>query len=233
MPRFSLAYSGFLHRIKEIVALKQLAKRKSLETNGIVHPSLINTLCRAGVVLISSHLEGYIEELGEHALEQIHQKKVAKNKFSKSFRYHLVKRYVKSIRDTTDPEKLSDKIGVFISQWSDIWSTINTFRNALPTDSLIGGFSNPKHKHIRKFFRCFGYNTFDQDLRNQLTYDFDPCCNMIDQIIEQRNKIAHGDTTAPGTPSELEDMIRLVKKYCRNVDIVVGDWFRDLGCPIR
>ena len=56
---------------------------------------------------------------------------------------------------------------------------------------------------------------------------------MVDDVVDQRNRIAHGDFDTAGAPSDLQNMINLVKLYCRTADQVVGDWFRDKGCPIR
>ena len=56
---------------------------------------------------------------------------------------------------------------------------------------------------------------------------------MVDHVVDQRNKIAHGDFLTAGAPSELQDMCRLVRLYCRNTDEVVSNWFRSKGCSIR
>ena len=86
---------------------------------------------------------------------------------------------------------------------------------------------------IEEFFARFGFDQFQRDLSRRLGGNYIPCRNMLDQVIEQRNKIAHGDTITIGTPTDLADMLRLVKQYCREADCVVGDWFRSIGCAIR
>lgn len=56
---------------------------------------------------------------------------------------------------------------------------------------------------------------------------------MINNIVDQRNKIAHGDTRILPTPKEVSDMQNLAKIFCRTTDTIVSDWFKRLGCIIR
>jgi hypothetical protein len=56
---------------------------------------------------------------------------------------------------------------------------------------------------------------------------------MVDQVVTQRNAIAHGDMITTGTPADLDEMIKRVKLYCRETDQVVGNWFTAQCCAIR
>ena len=78
-----------------------------------------------------------------------------------------------------------------------------------------------------------GFEAFQHALAAQLKGNYLTCRNMVDNIVDQRNKIAHGDFVAAGTPGDLQDMISFLKLYCRNVDKIVADWFKSKGCPIR
>ena len=234
MPRYTSAYSGFLRRLEEVKSLHGLAQRISLEPATKGNVDKVNALCRAGVVLLSSHVEGYIEDLAVLALNKIYIKKIAKDKLGDGFRYYLSRKQIREIKDTntTYPATVAAKVRVLVVEGEDIWSDNKFFLKSLPSDSFVD-FSNPKHKIIKKFLARFGFNKFHNDLARRLSINFFTCCNMVDQVVEQRNKIAHGDTTATGTPKDLADMIRLVLMYCRGTDIVVGNWFKNLGCPIR
>jgi hypothetical protein len=67
----------------------------------------------------------------------------------------------------------------------------------------------------------------------QLKQNFQACVTMVDHVVDQRNKIAHGDFVTAGVPSDLENMCNFVRMYCRTTDQIVGNWFRKVGCPIR
>jgi hypothetical protein len=233
MARFTKAYSGLITRLNEIETLLILAK-KSGKTATPTSISQVNSLCRSGVVLLSSHIEGYIEDLSEIALDQIFQRKIPKSRIGVAFRYYLSYDAISDIRKATEPEQITNRIENLLLQYQHVWDLNNPqFSNALSSKVFSHDFSNPSHIKIRKFFNRFGYEQFQRDMQRYLAANFAPCSNMIDQVVIQRNKIAHGDSLTIGTPSDLENMVRLVKVYCRAVDYNVGNWFRNIGCSIR
>ncbi|MEW8329678.1 MAG: HEPN domain-containing protein [Candidatus Thiodiazotropha sp.] len=42
----------------------------------------------------------------------------------------------------------------------------------------------------------------------------------LNYLVDTRNKISHGDPSATKTPSEVKDMVSIVKKYCSETDSV-------------
>jgi hypothetical protein len=195
--------------------------------------SRVNALCRSGVVLLSSHIEGYIEDFGEVALTNIVQRNLPKSQMSASFRYYLSSDLINIIKQATNPLKVVATIELLLARDGHIWDLAPNFSSAFAVKEFLADFSNPTHKRIRKFFGRFGYDRFENDLAGRLAGNFAACSNMVDQVIEQRNRIAHGDTVTIGTPTDLARMIQLVKVYCRETDSVVGNWFAAKGCPIR
>jgi hypothetical protein len=233
MPRYTSAYADFTKRLEEIETLLRLARDAANMPPLPSNIAQINTLCRSGVVLLSSHMEGYIEALSETALSHIVSRKILKSQFAPEFRYYLSKDLLTVIRDNTDPVRIVAKIDELLQRDSHIWGPDGHFIHPLSPSIFHGDFSNPTHNKIKKLFARFGYDQFQNDLQRFLAADFTPFTNMVNQVVDQRNKIAHGDSVVVGSPSDLSDMIRLSKGYCRAVDKVVGDWFRKKGCPIR
>ena len=193
----------------------------------------INSLCRGGVVLLSSHIEGYIEEIGQIALERIFVRTVPKAKLGNVFKYHLSKDLIRDIKGTEDQEKIVSKLQNLFLRDGHIWDFTLIFTNQLSYERFIDGFSNPTHDRIKSFFNRFGYKNFEGDLAHRLQRNFPICKNMIDQVIRLRNDIAHGNFFAPVTPNDIGIMVVLTKLYCRETDCVVGDWFKSIDCPIR
>ncbi|MBX3057821.1 MAG: hypothetical protein KF770_15255 [Anaerolineae bacterium] len=233
MPRYTSAYSGFNRRLGEVETLLRMARDSALLLPSPNNLARTNALCRSGVVLLSSHIEAYIEDLSEIALSHIVHLKVPKSMFSPRFRYYLSKDLILDIKNTNDPDSIADKIDRLLQRDNHIWGQISHFSQDLSPDIFHGDFSNPTHIKIRKLFARFGYSQFQYDLERFLAADFTPLSNMVNQVVDQRNKIAHGDFATAGSPSDLNDMIRLSKSYCRAVDKVVADWFKQQGCPIR
>lgn len=232
MPRFTPAYSRFVRRLEEVDTLAKFAKRTSFRAP-LTNPTLVNAVCRSGVVLLSSHIEGYIEDLGELAIERVANKRIAKTQLSLGFRYHLSRDIINVIRQATDPEKSAKKIVELFTRDSLIWNQDPLFPPTLSGQIFLSDFANPNHERICNFFGRFGYTEFNYDLQKILGRDFLVCSNMVNQVIDQRNKIAHGDLLSVTTPSDLQEMLRLVKQYCKSVDAIVAAWFSGIGCTIR
>ena len=192
----------------------------------------IKALCRGGIVLLCSHLEGYVEALGALAISRVAENRTPKSSLSPSFKYYLSRDLIDNIVVTV-PETVASRIDDFLNRDGHIWDSSTRFSPPLPVDQFVGRFATPNHENIRGFFRRFGYQNFHSELAAQLQVRFSACTNMVNHVVDQRNKIAHGDSLTDGTPTELHDMCSLVKLYCRHTDEVVGNWFKSRGCPIR
>lgn len=232
MARYSAAYLKFIERLNEIEMLGRIARRNDL---GCSAKNILaaNALCRSAIVLLTSHIEGYVEDLCEIALEKIVIKEMKKCELGESFQYYCSKDIIKSIQSSDQAVKITGHIKELFKRDDDIWSNNDLFLTPLPYERFIIDFSNPKPEFIKKLMNRFGYLTYEGDLKSILKGDYIICSNMIDQVVENRHKIAHGDPLVTSTPSGLQEMIRLVKIYCRTTDEVTAKWFADKGCPIR
>lgn len=233
MPRYTAAYCGFLRRLSEIEALNRLAKQHSIRLGSRSDASTVNALCRANIVLLSSHLEGYVEDLAEVILQRIFQRALSKQKLAPRFLYYFSKDLLDELYETRNPDRIAVKMNKLFQRDVDIWSGNDTFAEELPSDRFVSDFSNPSFEKIKRFIARFGYNNYSHDLGHLLSSKYQACVNMVDNVIDQRNKIAHGDAVATSTPSDVVDMLRLVRLFCRATDDVVGGWFRNAGCVIR
>lgn len=131
------------------------------------------------------------------------------------------------------PERIAHKISTLCERDHDIWSGNEIFEKELPVERVVAGFATPRFREVRKFIGRFGYESYKYDLKARLRADADPCINMINNVVNQRNEIAHGDFNATNTPGDVQSMLDLVKMFCHATDGVVGDWFSEAGYPIR
>ena len=180
-----------------------------------------------------SHLEGYVESLGMIGVQSIGIRQLPKKNLDPVFGYHLSRNRIKAIKDSNKPEVIARNIVKFVKSEFQIWNDTPTYSTPLPFETFVENFATPNHGEIKKFLRRFGYKTFENDMQELLRGECAICVNMIDHIVDQRNKIAHGDHSTAGTPIDLQEMYRLLKVYCASTDKVVGDWFKMIGCPIR
>lgn len=233
MPKYTFAYTDLISRLDEINTILSQAKKLGRQTPTPLNLKLINALCRGGVVLLCSHIEGYIEDLGLCCLDRIAQRQVQKDALGNSFRYYLSRDFIERIKDTDDKSKISLTIDAFFARDGHLWDGSPNFTSQLSADIFISNFSNPTHDKINKFFNRFGFDEYTKKLGQHLTRDYEPCSAMINNITDQRNKIAHGDANINASPSDLQNMVLLAKKYCRGTDVVVANWFKYINCSIR
>lgn len=193
----------------------------------------INALCRGSIVLLSGHLEAFIKELGEVALDSLHDKSVPRTRMDARLYYYISKDILDELQDTEDPDKIASKVFAFIQSDLPFWSRNGPFPQPIASDRFNKGFSNPAFGKIRSYFCRFGYSQYSNDLAQLLKAQYTPAINMVDHLVDTRNKIAHGDPAATKTPSEVKDMIKLIRVYCISTDAVFASWCGATLCRIR
>jgi len=232
MARFTLAYSSFISRLEEVNLLARSALTKERK-NPFVLQQEINALCRGALVLLCSHLEAYVRDIGEVALDSLHQKHVPRNILVPRLFYHISKDIFDDIHDITDHDKLASRVFDFIRSDLPYWSPSGPFPDPIAADRFSRGFASPAVKKIAQYFNRFGYTDYKRDMKSQLKGQYDATIALIDHLVDIRNKIAHGDTSVTKTPQELLEMIGLVRVYCATTDSVFSSWFGRSFCTIR
>ncbi len=232
MPRYSRAYSAFRSRLGEVEILNAAAKKKEV-ADPVKLADEINALCRGAIVLLSSHVEAYVKELGEVALDSFYEKRIPRELFSDKLFYHISKDSFDEIKNTSDPEKIAKKIFSFIYSDLEYWSKSGPFNDQIPSDRFNSGFSNPAFSKIKAYFSRFGYETYHHDFYTRLAAEAQPTTNMLDHLVATRNNIAHGDPTATKTPKDIKEMILVISQFCRITDQVFSDWCKVNFCSIR
>lgn len=232
MARFTSAYSEFVARLGEVEILRKAAATKE-RANPIGLAKEINALSRGSIVLLCGHLEAYVKELGELALDSMIVKNVARDQLSSRVYYHISQDLLRELRETADPEKIADKLFAFLERDLSYWSKDGPFPQPIPTDRFNKGFANPAFRKIKRYFNRFGYHSYQRDLATRLQADYSPTVNMIDHLVDMRNKIAHGDPAATKTPAEVQTMISIIRSFCGSTDAVFASWWRDSFCTIR
>ena len=232
MPRYTSAYSSLVNRLEEIELLESKARRLERK-DPVKNRSEINALCRAALVLMSSHTEGYIKELGEIAIDALVTKQVDRSKIEDAFFFHLSQQTFKSIKDSEDHSKLSRALFSFLHVEAVHWSKVGPFSAPLPADNFNKGFSNPLPDKVKAYLARFGYGTYMNDLARSMKANFQPTINAIEHMVDIRNKIAHGDVVAVKTPQEVGDLRDHVQRFCVETDMAFATWFKTKYCSIR
>ncbi len=232
MARYTGAYSRFTTRLKEVNVLYRLAT-KIEQDDAIKSSSEIRALCRGAIVLLSSHLEAYVKELGEVALDSLPAKRKLKKELPDQFFYYLSRDIIDQIKGSLKPDKIGGKMFSFIDRDITLWSRLGPFLKPVSSDKFNRGFSNPKFKKIKQYFNRFGYEKYERDLAALLKAAYQPIVNMVNHLVDTRNNIAHGDASLSKIPSEIKNMMRLIQSFCRSTDSVFATWWKERHCGIR
>ena len=231
MPRYTVAYSTLVKRLGEVDELSQLARSFEKLHTRPDDLSKVRALGRASVVLLCSHIEGYIEDIGSLAIDRIQDRNVKKDSLPLEFRYYLSLDNIRRIQTSQHPDTTAEAVLDFMRQAGAIWDTSREF-SQIDAAGFNSSFSSPTHRKIRQFFRRFGFKEYDGRMRRKLQTKV-TCINTVNNVVHQRNAIAHGDQRVRTSSADLRQMREDVKLYCRTTDEVVGDWFREEICPIR
>jgi hypothetical protein len=232
MGRYTISYGQFLERLDEVHILRKSAANKERE-NAIKHGKEIRALCRASVVLLSSHVEAYIKELGETALGAFFSKRISRENLPSSIFYFISKDVVSEISTSSEPDKIGEKIFEFLELDLVFWSKEGPFPNQIPSERFNKGFSNPAFGKVSKYFGRFGYREYRHDFNRRLTSDSLHTIHTLDHMVDVRNNISHGDESATKTPSEVVAMVKTVTLFCRTTDDAFSDWCKKNHCSIR
>ena len=232
MARYTAAYSALVVRLGEVETLLQMAKAYERQ-DATGHERKISALCRGAIVLLSSHIEGYTKEVGELTLAKIYEKSVCRSKISNIVSYHASRDIISEIKDTADADRLAAKIVNLVERDLSLWEQTGPHTEPISEDRFNKSFSSPSFQKIAAYIKRFGYIEFKRDLNGKLQGDYLPAKNLINHIVDVRNKIAHGDPMMSKTPTDLLETIPMVKKFCRATDDLFAVWCKTNICSIR
>jgi hypothetical protein len=232
VARYTAAYSALVVRLGEVETLLQMAKVYERD-DARIYAKEINALCRGAIVLLSSHIEGYTKEVGELTLAKIYEKSVCRSKISNIVSYHASRDIISEIKDTSDADKLALKIVNLFERDLPLWEQTGPHPEPISEDRFNKSFSSPSFQKIASYISRFGYAEFKRDLNTTMRGDYLPAKNLIDHIVDVRNKIAHGDPMISKTPTDLLETIPVVKNFCRTTDDLFATWCKANICSIR
>ena len=224
MDRFADVYLEMKTRLDEVRVLTKMAAEYE-KIGAMRYREEINAISRGAIVLLCSHLEAYIKELGEKALDSLIENSIARDRLSPRVYYHISKDLLKKFSATSDPEKAANRIFEFIDRDIIYWSKHGPFPCPIEPDRFNRGFANPRFTQIKKYFNRFGYNEYRRDLEAKLRANYRPAVTMVNHLVETRNKIAHGDFSVSMTPSDIKIMTMIIRSFCQTTEQVFGKWW--------
>lgn len=233
VPRLSSAFKRLEQRFAEVAHLQLMARRYS-QLRAVINDrdraAHTNALVRAATVLLSGHIQGYVEDLSDVVVDRLVKDAVSASQIPETLRFHATKSLIRSIKETNDPVALVDKLRNYGSRTDEILRMTGPVSPHLMDSEYKDGFGNPTVEEVGNFFGRFGLNDYRSQMGRRLRREWPIVENAINQIVDRRNKIAHGDAMATLTVLEFSQYMRLARKFASATDRVVTVHFGKKGC---
>jgi hypothetical protein len=210
----SRALEGLLEGLSEVSAL-QLANPTPQQGGGLASPEIVRVMGRAGVVLLSGHLERYLYALNEEAVECLLKEETVAGDLSDEIRLL----HARAVVDDLARTQWNNRVAL-LRQYSELEADLwHDDRPVVYLDAarLMSWMKAPTIEAIIRVFRIWGIgDVFSAITRTAVTRS--RLVLRINELVDKRNNIAHGDLTVEATHQDVAQYSSAVRLVCTRVD---------------
>lgn len=176
-------------------------------------------LGRARVVLLSSHFERYFYAVNEEAVELLNMCQNTTVSVSNEFRLVHSRQPIDEMgRKEWSNREMS--LQDFIENEAWLW-TPSANRKPLKHDRLLAWMTSPTPKNLVRYYKYWGiHDMFSRITRKPTTRQ--RLWLAIQEIVDKRNSIAHGDVLAQATDEDISRYLTSVTTFCERADRLFG-----------
>lgn len=214
----SLSLASLEDGIAEVRELQAAAPRLTGTTPGAL--SLTRAIGRASVVILSSHLEGYIDAVNLEAASVVNTLGIPAAQLSESLRLLHSKPAVEALTGASwEGQARAKLLSEFVATEAWLWRSDGV--GMLDPDRLLMWMKSPNPKALTRYFRYWGID----DIFGRITrapHTRDDLWRRLKELVDKRNSIAHGDRDTSATTADVRAYLRAVETFAARSDAALS-----------
>lgn len=204
-------------RLDEVrVLAAQDPSRRSSDPFGRPLSSALNRAC---LILLSAHLEGFLEDLAVEALDALVAANTPVHRLPLMLRAAHAEEHLARLDPIKDRNARAPRIQTLFENEMALWVGGNTLSpEMVRAKTVCGSMDNPGSTQVRHFLEMLGV-----DIRAHLQErGRTSTLSLVDTLVGRRNAIAHGDSSATVTGKDTDDYLAAVGELADEIDDAVS-----------
>lgn len=198
-------------RIPELRALLALRPRRDrLDPASVTTADAVNRAC---VVVLSAHLEGFVEDLIDDIIDALNSNGPATRDIPTILLGTHVSDELSTIASMTDPYRQADRIRAMFVTYSPLWLSENLSPGNLRSEAVTATLGNPGAKEIARALGLVGMSAVFVSI--QMPRGADPE-KRLNELVGIRNAIAHGGWPSL-TDAQVDSYVSSVEAICEGL----------------
>lgn len=217
----STAHTDLATRLDEVRVMGSIdpSRSKRRKPNSVL-TSAVNRAC---IVLLSAHLEGYLEDVMVEALDALVSSKTDVQNLPLMLRAAHAEEHLRQLEPVKDRNTRASRIDAMFQSDSSLW------RGGIPLDATMlrhkavcGQMDNPGSTQIRQFLGVLNVDIHAYLKSVGKVY----LLSQVNGLVARRNAIAHGEVSIGATFGDVDGYMSVVEELAIEIDGQVGEAVR-------
>jgi hypothetical protein len=209
------ALVGILEGLTEVVALQRVNPTPTGSAPAL--PKTTSAVGRASVVLSSSHLERYLRAVNEEVCEFINEHRIPGEHLPLRLRLRHSQRTVDDLA-LIQWERRGDHLSSLVSSEAWLWGTGT---GSLVHGPLLAWMKSPKPVEIARYYSLWEIEDIFCAI-TRTTHNRSFLWLKLEELVEKRNNIAHGDFGEQATQGDITEYRRAIRVFCTRADAALA-----------